>query len=352
MAKRRKNEIDGLEVVIALMLTSIIFLFKWFIEGIMAIINFINKRSKKISRKKLEKDVEKQISDIFNDTYQDLLIKPQPNISIKEIKEKLNTFDKTIYNNLSKPQIIERGIQYFIQNKIQDLNKQDNKYTAIVKGTNDYNVSITFSNDDILSATCNCPYYEDKKEYCKHIYSVLYNVKCKDNLLIINNILQEYITKEKEIIYKFKNSKVKFNNKNSILNHYEEKFKIYTRNIEKYSIDEDTLLHLLNLIIQDSYYLELELKNKKTIAEETKDKSYQKNIQKQSNSNISFFKTMKSMMRTEEEKQKDYEEKLEKEMDKYALFDYERELVRKGEFEPYDFSEEEPLTEDDYYYYK
>lgn len=352
MAKRRKNEIDGLEVVIALIVTSIIFLFKWFIEGIIAIINFINKRSKKISRKKLEKDVEKQISDIFNDTYQDLLIKPQPNISIKEIKEKLNIFDKTIYNNLFKPQIIQRGIQYFIQNKIQDLNKQNNKYTAIVKGSKDYKVSITFNYDDILSATCNCPYYEDKKEYCKHIYSVLYNVKCKDNLSIINNMIQDYIIKTKEMIYKFKNSKVMLNNKNNILNHYEEKFKIYERNIEKYSIDEDTLIHLLKLIIQDSYYLELELKNKKNIVEETKDKSYQKNIQKQSNSNISFFKTMKSMMRTEEERQKDYEEELEKEMDKYALFDYERELVRKGEFEPYDFSEEEPLTEDDYYYDK
>lgn len=347
MTKRRKNEIDGLEVALALIFTSSIFLFKWFIEIIIAIANWINKRIYKASRKRLENDKKKQISDIINNAFHDLLIKPQADISIQIIKEKINIFDSNIYNTLFKPQIRQRGMQYFIQNKVKNLTQKDNKYIATVKRTKNYKVNIIFDNDDILSATCNCPYYEDNKEYCKHIYSVLCNVKCKDNLSIVHNTIQDYMIKIKEMIYNLKYLKLK----NNILNKYEEKIKIYEKNIEKYSMDEDSLLYLLKLIIQNTYYLELELKDIKNIAEESKENTSSEIIKPPSN-NISFFKTMKSLMRTEEEKQKDYEEKLEKEMDKYALFDYERELVRKGEFEPYDFSEEEPLTEEDYYYYK
>lgn len=43
--------------------------------------------------------------------------------------------------------------------------------------------------------------------------------------------------------------------------------------------------------------------------------------------------------------------KLEKEMDRYCLDDYEKDLVRKGEYNPEDFDmEDDDLEEDDYYY--
>lgn len=54
------------------------------------------------------------------------------------------------------------------------------------------------------------------------------------------------------------------------------------------------------------------------------------------------------------EKNNKEKEDLEKEMDYYGLDEHERELVRKGDYEPYNFEddEEEELDEDDYYYDK
>jgi hypothetical protein len=45
-------------------------------------------------------------------------------------------------------------------------------------------------------------------------------------------------------------------------------------------------------------------------------------------------------------------EKLEKEMNYYGLEEHEKEAVRRGDYEPYNFedSEDEELDEDDYYY--
>lgn len=48
----------------------------------------------------------------------------------------------------------------------------------------------------------------------------------------------------------------------------------------------------------------------------------------------------------EEEKRK----KQEKEMDAYGLEEWQKELVRKGEYDPWNFEEDGDLDEDDYYY--
>lgn len=50
-----------------------------------------------------------------------------------------------------------------------------------------------------------------------------------------------------------------------------------------------------------------------------------------------------------EDNKKKEEKELEKLYDYYGLEEHERELVKKGEYDPWDF-EEDNLTEDDYYY--
>ena len=42
--------------------------------------------------------------------------------------------------------------------------------------------------------------------------------------------------------------------------------------------------------------------------------------------------------------------KLEKEMDSNGLEDWQKDLVRKGEYEPHNFEESGDLDDDDYYY--
>ena len=61
-------------------------------------------------------------------------------------------------------------------------------------------------------------------------------------------------------------------------------------------------------------------------------------------------KPKKSLLQTiEEESKKSKSEYSDKELDEYGLEDWQKDLVKKGDFNPWNF-EEENLEEDDYYY--
>ena len=51
-----------------------------------------------------------------------------------------------------------------------------------------------------------------------------------------------------------------------------------------------------------------------------------------------------------EQDAKEKSAKLEKQMDNYLLEDWQKELVRKGEYDPWSFEESGDLEEGDYYY--
>lgn len=66
-----------------------------------------------------------------------------------------------------------------------------------------------------------------------------------------------------------------------------------------------------------------------------------------------IFEVLKGINKTldgiEEKKEKDCSDALEEEMDMYGLDEDEKELVRKGEYDPWDFDPDNPTDEDDYY---
>ena len=57
----------------------------------------------------------------------------------------------------------------------------------------------------------------------------------------------------------------------------------------------------------------------------------------------------KNIDKNEQLKEKDRKNALEEEMNMYGLDDDEKELVRKGEYDPWDFDPHNPTDEDDYY---
>lgn len=57
----------------------------------------------------------------------------------------------------------------------------------------------------------------------------------------------------------------------------------------------------------------------------------------------------KNIDKNEQLKEKDRKNALEEEMDMYGLDDDEKELVRKGEYDPWDFDPDNHTDEDDYY---
>lgn len=66
-----------------------------------------------------------------------------------------------------------------------------------------------------------------------------------------------------------------------------------------------------------------------------------------------IFEILKGINKTldgiEGKKEKDRSNALEEEMDMYGLDEDEKELVRKGEYDPWDFDPDNPFEEDDYY---
>ncbi len=66
-----------------------------------------------------------------------------------------------------------------------------------------------------------------------------------------------------------------------------------------------------------------------------------------------IFEILKGINKTldgiEEKKEKNRLGALEEEMDMYGLDEDEKELVRKGEYDPWDFDPDNPFEEDDYY---
>lgn len=76
----------------------------------------------------------------------------------------------------------ERGEEY--QDAVSKLQKQGNKYTATVHGTEKYKVEVVESADDIYTH-CTCPY--DYEGICKHIVAVGLNI-VEENYIEMNSI--------------------------------------------------------------------------------------------------------------------------------------------------------------------
>lgn len=79
--------------------------------------------------------------------------------------------------------IVERGWNYYQDDCIKSIVYEQglNIYSAIVAGTDDYNVTVELKDKEVLALSCDCPY--DMGPFCKHQVAVLYKLKeiRKDN---------------------------------------------------------------------------------------------------------------------------------------------------------------------------
>ena len=370
MARRRKN--DGTKEL-ATMLTIMIFLgfflIKWAIEAIVAIIKGIITFINWICKKSEQKAKKKQVNNIVHSAFDNSTIKPIPNIEVKELKQKLGLFDKNIYDDLFETQIRRRGETYYSEKKIRNVRHNDNKYTCLADGTDTYKVSITFNADDINkieSATCTCPYYKDKQKNCKHIYALLLKARCEENPLKIIKEINNYTSKMSDMIDNANNYIIENqnslvltdNDKNTfdrLVRNYEIKFKRYSEELNKYKFNEEVLLRILEGIVEDSSVLQTEIKkilnsynSESTSTIKVKETAPEKD--KISFTDVAAGLFIADAIDNHFNKDDVYDEELEKEMDMYALTDWQKEEVRKGNYAPWNFEEDGDLEEDDYYY--
>lgn len=78
------------------------------------------------------------------------------------------------WKNMFLPHIWQRGVDYYRDGRVLDLQCQNNEVTAQVEGSEIYTVSVTFNKkgNGITDYYCDCPYGEDGTP-CKHLAAVL-----------------------------------------------------------------------------------------------------------------------------------------------------------------------------------
>jgi uncharacterized Zn finger protein len=95
-----------------------------------------------------------------------------------EEKLKLKNFEE-----LLDPIIVERGLQYYDEGAVHDLQKAaPGLWMATVNGTADYLVSVSIHRSVVNDWECDCPY--DHGPVCKHVVAVFYEIA--DALLLDN----------------------------------------------------------------------------------------------------------------------------------------------------------------------
>ena len=77
------------------------------------------------------------------------------------------------WEHLFQDHILERGFDYYLDDRVRNLRISDKSIEAVVEGSEDYVIKISLSDGKVAHMFCSCPYAVDGTP-CKHIAAVLY----------------------------------------------------------------------------------------------------------------------------------------------------------------------------------
>lgn len=367
MAKKNDTEatIGFLLFLIFIIVIGAFFLLKWAIIFLIITISAIVVGVINLIRKNNRKNF---IKSVIEKNFDDFVLKPTPKISQKELKGKLGLFDIDIYDEHFESKIKPRGQTYFAERRLENIKNNGDLWLCEIVGTKRYNVSIRFEENRIIETNCTCPYHEGDNKNCKHIYALLIKAKCEWNLPKILEAITDYsdrLTKlvKEETEYISNNQKeLKLNgNDLSILNNHINEFMQELNNasksLEKNKYNETALLNILINIIESSYNYNKKVEDilvnagkvDNPVSMDKVFNSYSNNDDKIKLSDIVLGATVANEIDKHIHKDDDVDEELEREMDDYCLDDWQKDLVRRGEYYPWSFDEDE-IDEDSYYY--
>lgn len=117
------------------------------------------------------------------------------------------------FETFIEPHILNRGYDYYFQNQVIELSRENDIYEAIVQGSTEYDVEITIQNDQIVKHECNCPF---EGSICKHVVAVLYKIRENQNKQNIvdakKQVIQYLNTLDKQDILTWLNEKLSQSN--------------------------------------------------------------------------------------------------------------------------------------------
>ena len=82
--------------------------------------------------------------------------------------------------------ILDRGYDYYFDDRVEDLRINSNRIKAVVNGTDFYHVEIKLNGNQIIGMSCDCPYAQDGHN-CKHMAAVLYEWQLSATYPVIDN---------------------------------------------------------------------------------------------------------------------------------------------------------------------
>lgn len=110
-----------------------------------------------------------------------------------------------LWKDLFRTHILARGLNYYEEGCVTSLEQTSTGYTAVVEGTDDYDVEIEIRDEQVYDMVCTCPYAAEGN-YCKHMAAVLYEIEEGelDTKIPVNNLqkMQDQKKELREIIAK------------------------------------------------------------------------------------------------------------------------------------------------------
>ncbi len=82
--------------------------------------------------------------------------------------------------------ILDRGYDYYFDDRVDNLQIKPNRIKAVVHGTDFYHVEIKLNGNQIIGMSCDCPYALDGHN-CKHMAAVLYEWQLSATYPVIDN---------------------------------------------------------------------------------------------------------------------------------------------------------------------
>ncbi len=98
--------------------------------------------------------------------------------------------------------IFERGLDYFYEDRVQDVCKRKGNFYSTVEGTYPYNVRIEIKDNEIEDMYCNCPYAE-AGSYCKHMAATLIYIEQNLEDIVTDKDIEKQIAKRTKDIEKY-----------------------------------------------------------------------------------------------------------------------------------------------------
>lgn len=289
-------------------------------------------------------------------------------MSKKKMLKKLKLFDMSIYDKYFENKIIFRGEQISRLGHIKIITNDNNLYKCKVIGTEEYDVSFKLNGETLEETSCTCPYFEENNKNCKHIYACLYNIKAGNVSEKLNSELETHINDffdtynklDKQVADTYHD--IPSNIANVYCNSIQGIYCIvgsYKNNLYKYFISDDELVNRINSVIEkknilNNAYGEYNKGRLKYLMNKSKEENSNRvNDNSNKSNNIIFgaiFLTKSLFSLGDKNETPNYSKYTNKEINNFALEDWQKDLVKSGNYDPHNFGEDDDMEPDDYYY--